>query len=95
MQRELTLGFQVRLVIAGGLNLLLFLWGLGRMARYSTERAQAWTHFCLAGMSFLVFALLWPILRRGNAWLRLGTALLWVLPILVLTWVAVDYLHLQ
>jgi len=76
MRYQHTLGFQVRLVIAGGLNLLLLLWGLDRMAKYSTEEAQAWKHFWLAGSSFLVLALVWPMIRRGNAWLRLGGALL-------------------
>jgi hypothetical protein len=93
MQSQLTFGLQVRLVVAGGLNLLLFFWGLDRLGKYSTEEAQAWAHFWLAGTSFLVFALAWPMLRRGSAWLRVGSALLSVLPIWVLFWVTVDYLH--
>ena len=63
MQSQLTFGLQVRLVVAGGLNLLLFFWGLDRLGKYSTEEAQAWAHFWLAGTSFLVFALAWPMLR--------------------------------
>jgi hypothetical protein len=93
MQSQLTFGIQVRLVFAGGLNLLLFSWGLDRLGKYSTEEAQAWAHFWLAGTSVLVFAMVWPILRRGSAWLRVGSVLLSVLPIWVLFWVAVDYLH--
>ena len=93
MWSDLTFGFQVRLVVAGGLNLLFFLLGLDWVARYSTEEAEAWKHFWLAGASFLVLVLLWPILRRGNAYLRLGSGLLAIPPIWVLFWTELDYLH--
>jgi hypothetical protein len=90
MRSELTLGFQARLVVAAGLNLLLFLWGLHAMGRYSTEEAQAWKHFWIAGTSFLSLAALWPILRRGTPLARFAGGFLCVIPVWMLCLVALS-----
>jgi hypothetical protein len=91
MQSQLTLGFQVRLVVTAALNLVLFLWGLERMGKYSTEEAQALAHFWIAGTSFLSLGALWPILRRGAPLARFAGGFLCLIPIWMLCLVASSY----
>jgi hypothetical protein len=82
--------FPPRLCIALLLNMGLFIFGLDRMARYSTYEAQVWTRFCLAGTSAVSIFLVWPVLRWGGLWPRVGAVLLCTLPCCVLGWVVVD-----
>jgi len=82
--------FHPRLCIALLLNLSLCIFGLDRMARYSTYEAQVWARFWLVSASAVSIFLLWPILRRGGLWPRVGAVLLCILPCFILGWVVVD-----
>src|SRR5437588_7506339 len=73
------------------LGLLIF--GLDRMARYSTWEAQVWADFWLAVTSVIPIIILWPIVRHGRFWSRLGATLLCIFPLLVLGWAFADHFH--
>jgi len=79
-----------RFVLALLLNSGLFVFGLDRMARYSTYEAQVWARFWLASTSAVSLCLVWPVLRRGGLWPRVGAVLLCILPCCVLCWVVAD-----
>ena len=94
MQTQFTLGFQVRLVVAAGLNLVLVSWGVDRLGKYSTEEAQALVHFWIAGASFLSVAALWPVFWRGTTLARVACGFLCVVPTWLLCAVAGQYFRL-
>jgi len=91
MRREITLESQIRLVIAGGLNLVLLLWGLDRLCKYSTWEAQMWFDFWLAVVSSIPLVALWPVLWRGRWWPRIAGALLCLFPLLTLYAAVADH----
>src|SRR4051812_22165269 len=84
-----------RFAVAFVLDLGLVIFGLDRMARYSTWEAQVWAEFWLALTSVIPIVVLWPVVRYGSLWLRLGASLLYVLPLLVLSWVLPSHFGLM
>ncbi|MGD0259350.1 MAG: hypothetical protein ABSD29_05935 [Verrucomicrobiota bacterium] len=91
-QRELWL--RIHLVVALALELVFLSEVLPYLAMYSTAEAQVWKQFWVACAAVFVMFTIWPALRWGGLWLRIGGLLLCVLPLLLLAWVVMDHFDL-
>ena len=81
--------FGVALVVEFG----LVVFGLDRMAKYSTWESQMWADFWLAVVSSIPLVALWPVLWRGRFWPRLAGTLLCLFPLCILCWAVADHFH--
>jgi hypothetical protein len=63
-------------------------------AKYRTYEKWVWQEFWLSCGAVLVLYTIWPALRWGSIWLRLGGSVLCVLPVWVLAYVVMEHFDL-
>ena|ERR1041385_3047226 len=86
------LHIQVRFGLAVVAVIALTIFALRETALYSTYSAQLLKHFGLASASVVCLVVVCPLIWRGTTWMRVVSALMSIIPCLVLYWVLSDRL---
>jgi hypothetical protein len=84
----------VHLTVALAVEFVFLAFILPACARDSAYETEVWKDFGVASGAVVVIYLIWPALRWGGIWLRLGGLMLCFLPAWTIAWVLLQHFEL-